>query len=229
MSMVQSHMPLVMDKDYWQKQFDAQVQGACSRGVRPLLLLHACCAPCSAGVLESLASAFRVVVFYYNPNIAPQEEYERRLNELKRFLDVYPAAKENAVCLETEDAPYIEWEEAAGLHDNPALAMEAERGERCRRCCLMRLKKTKEKAISMGCEYFATTLTLSPHKDASMINKAGLSLTEAARPTKGEASGVKYLVSDFKKRNGFLKSLEASKKYSLYRQEYCGCVCSMRK
>lgn len=219
----------VLNKGLWQKQFDAQIEGVLASGVRPLLLLHACCAPCSAGVLDRLVDAFRVIVFYYNPNIAPHEEGERRLEELKRFLALYPVSVQNGVTLEAEDASYGEWEAAVGIKEDRRLEEEAEKGERCRRCCLMRLAKAKEKADKLGAQYFATTLTLSPHKDANAINKCGL----MAQNTKNGnitflSEGAKYLVSDFKKRNGFLKSLAVSKEYGLYRQQYCGCKCSMR-
>lgn len=204
----------------WQGMFDAQVARVREGGERPPLLLHACCAPCTSGVLERLADVFRVIVFYYNPNIAPRKEYERRLEELRRFIAEYPLCAAYGVALEVEDAKYDEWETAVGLRKDIALITEAERGERCKRCCAMRLERTAQKSSELGAQYFATTLTLSPHKDADMINKIGLAANGA--------NGAKYLVSDFKKRDGFLKSLRMSAEYDLYRQQYCGCKCSMR-
>ncbi len=174
------------------------------------LLLHSCCAPCSSYCLQETAAVFSVTVFYYNPNIDSRGEYEKRKAEQIRFLT------------ETElgdflDCDYLpeEFEAAAsGLEDEP------EGGKRCAKCFRLRLEKTARQAKEGGYDYFATTLTLSPLKNADLINQIGYSLEREY--------GVKYLPSDFKKRGGYLKSIELSKKHSLYRQNYCGCKYSKK-
>ena len=187
---------------------------------RPKLLLHACCAPCSSYVLEFLASFFDITILYYNPNIFPEEEYKRRLEELKKFLPDFSPAKENFVKL-LEDC-YIpqEFYDAIKIKENPELVKEPEKGERCRRCYEFRLKKTFEFAQKNSFDYFCTTLSISPFKDSEKINQIGKELSECANEK------PKWLFSDFKKKGGFLRSLELSKEFSLYRQQYCGCIFS---
>lgn len=186
---------------------------------KPKLLLHACCGPCSSYVLEFLADHFEITVFYYNPNIYPPEEYERRLKELEVFLSKFPKAlKENVKLVECSYDPN-EFYQAVGVNKEPELAKEAERGERCRRCYDFRMKKAFEYASDKGFDYFTTTLSISPYKDAEKINTIGYSLVDLN-------SGTKYLPADFKKKNGFLRSLQISEEYNLYRQDYCGCIFS---
>lgn len=187
---------------------------------RPKLLLHACCAPCSSYVLEFLASFFDITILYYNPNIFPEEEYKRRLEELKKFLPDFFPAKENSVKL-VEDC-YIpqEFYDAIKIKENPELAKEPEKGERCRRCYEFRLKRAFEFAQKNNFDYFCTTLSISPFKDSEKINQIGKELSECVN------GKPKWLFSDFKKKGGFLRSLELSKEFSLYRQQYCGCIFS---
>lgn len=178
-------------------------------GERPTLLLHACCAPCSSHTLTVLDKYFRITLYFCNPNIAPQEEYEFRLEELKRLV------KEMGLEISIIEEPYDPlpfYELAKGLEELP------ERGERCRRCIRLRLEMAGRKAKELGCELFTTTLTISPHKDCAYINECGASLQEEL--------GAAYLFSDFKKHDGYKHSIELSRQYSLYRQNYCGCVYS---
>lgn len=179
-------------------------------GKRPSLLLHACCAPCASYPLEYLSKSFDVTLFYYNPNITEKTEYEKRLEELRRLSHEFGF---NVI-----DGVYdgkIFFERSKGLEQEP------ERGKRCEKCFSLRLSKASEIATSYGFEYFATTLTLSPLKNATLINEIGLSVEKEG--------GTKYLPTDFKKKGGYLRSIELSNKYNLYRQNYCGCVFSKRK
>lgn len=178
---------------------------------KPALLLHACCAPCSSHTLLFLCDYFRITLYFFNPNIAPESEYIYRKEELIRLV------KELGLDVEiiSEDynpAPFYEL--AKGLEDLP------ERGERCRKCIGYRLRKTAETAKKLGCDYFTTTLTISPHKDCEFINQYGGQLAEEM--------GIAYLFSDFKKHDGYKHSIQLSKEYNLYRQDYCGCVYSRR-
>ena len=177
----------------------------------PRLLLHGCCAPCSSYVLEYLSAYFRITLFFYNPNIAPYEEYEKRREEAQRLVRSMQL-KNPVEFLETgwENQRYQQM--AAGLEELP------EGGARCLACYRLRLEKTAQLAAQMGFPYFATTLTISPLKDPVKINRLG---EEAA-----QRWGLGYLPSDFKKKNGFRRSVELSKQYDLYRQNYCGCIYS---
>lgn len=203
--------------------FNNVFEATCARiresGEKPRLLLHACCAPCSSSVLERLADCFSVTIFYYNPNIYPAAEYERRLAELKRFLSAFTGGAAPLI-----EAPYdpAEFYDAIGIKDEPALADERERGTRCFRCYRMRLERAAREASSGGYEWFCTTLSVSPYKDADKINRIGEELAAA-----GE--GARWLSSDFKKRGGYLRSLALSREYGLYRQQYCGCEFSRAK
>ena len=187
--------------------------------VKPSLLLHACCAPCSSYVIEYLASYFDIVIYYYNPNIHPRQEYERRLHELEAFLPQFPPALENRVRLIHADYDAREFEDAVRIAENPELASETERGERCRRCYELRIKRAYEYAREHSFDWFTTTLSISPFKDADKINDIGAKLEVHGGP--------RFLTSDFKKRNGFKRSIEISKEYGMYRQEYCGCKYSL--
>ena len=180
-------------------------------GERPSLLLHACCAPCSSHTLTVLDKYFRITLYFCNPNIAPEEEFAFRLSELKRLV------KEMGLSIEVVEEPYDPapfYELAKGLEDLP------ERGERCQKCIAYRLRKAGAKAKELGCDMFTTTLTISPHKDCAFINECGGQVQEEC--------GVPYLFSDFKKHEGYKHSIELSRQYNLYRQNYCGCVFSKK-
>ncbi len=210
-------------KANYQKQLDDLLQTLPVSPKKPTLLLHACCGPCSSYVLEYLCSHFEITVLFYNPNIYPAEEYDRRLQELLNFYKRFVPA-ENVQVIQ---APYDpeEFYTAVGTRENPELAKEPERGERCRRCYELRLRYTYDYACANNFDYFCTTLSISPFKDADMINEIGACLGEGALR---QAQGTRplWLPSDFKKKNGFKRSLELSAEYDLYRQEYCGCIYS---
>lgn len=176
---------------------------------KPKLLLQVCCAPCSSYVFEYLAEIFEITAFFYNPNIAPEREFSFRLDELRRFLD-------EAGYIAPVDCPPYEPREfldaVRGMEDLP------EGGERCRICYELRLRKTAEAAKAGGFDFFTTTLSISPYKRAAWLNEIGIRL--------GEEYGVPYLRSDFKKKNGYKRSIELSGQYGLYRQDYCGCIYS---
>lgn len=192
---------------------------------RSSLLLHSCCAPCSSYVLKYLAQYFDITVFYYNINIFPADEYNKRVLEQERFVNKlnleFDSENKN-----TDD--FVRIKLIKGSYDFEkffelarGLEAEPEGGERCKKCFWVRLEETAEIAKSQGFDYFTTTLTTSPHKNANLINQIGQKLEEKY--------GVKYLYSDFKKKDGYKKSIEMSKKYNLYRQNYCGCVFSRKQ
>lgn len=178
---------------------------------RPTLLLHACCAPCSSYVLESIAKYFDITMFFYDPNITPAEEYEKRYSELKRLLREAPFASGIKV-MECAYEPEEFFEIARGLEDVP------EGGERCFKCYRLRLEKTAQTAKEHGFDYFATTLSISPYKSSAKLAEISLAMQSEY--------GVSWLPSDFKKRGGYKRSMELSKEYGLYRQDYCGCIYS---
>lgn len=177
----------------------------------PSLLLHACCAPCSSYVLEYLSEYFQITVLFYNPNISSKEEYCLRLQEMKRLISQLPA-KNPISLVEGDYVPDDFYEIAKGLEKCP------ERGERCLKCYKLRLEYTAKRAKKMNADFFATTLTLSPLKNAQALNDIGEELAVVY--------DTPYLPSDFKKRGGYLRSIELSKEYGLYRQNFCGCVYS---
>ena len=177
---------------------------------REKLLLHSCCAPCSSACLERLKDVFDVTVLYYNPNIDDREEYEKRKAEQIRFLQETGWAKVLDCDHDGEAFARI----AEGMENEP------ERGARCYRCYRLRLEKTAEEAVKHGYKWFATTLTLSPLKNVEWLNEIGAEV--------GGMYGLNYLFSDFKKKNGYLRSIELSKEYGLYRQDFCGCKYSKR-
>ena len=189
---------------------------------RKTLLLHACCAPCSSYVIEYLSSFFDITIYYYNPNIHPEAEYNRRLQELKDFLGKFPKALETKIKLIVDSYDTEDYFNSTKVREEINLQTEREMGERCRRCYKFRMKRAWEYAEKNNFDYFTTTLSISPHKDSSKINKIGADLQEKSTST------LKYLFSDFKKKGGFLRSLEISEEFGLYRQDYCGCVFSMR-
>lgn len=178
------------------------------------LFLHSCCAPCSSYVLEYLRSFFSITVFYYNPNITEDAEYRKRVIEQKRLIGIFNA-KGDAYPIEIMEGDYVPEQFFAmsrGYEKCP------EGGERCFRCYEMRLRETALQAKKAGADYFTTTLTISPLKNAAKINEIGQQLSEELE--------VPFLPSDFKKKNGYKRSVELSKEYDLYRQDYCGCIFS---
>ena len=192
---------------------------------KPTLLLHACCGPCSSYVLEYLFKFFDITVFYYNPNIYPPAEYERRFAELRKLYETFPPALEGKVkVVETEYEPE-DFYKATGTRENPKLAAEPEKGERCRRCYEFRLRRAYEYAVANQFDYFCTTLSISPFKDAEKLNVIGEQLQQQAEAN-GNVKGPRWLPSDFKKKGGFKRSLEISEEYGMYRQDYCGCIYS---
>ena len=200
-----------MQNRNYQKELEKLIERNQRDGVKPSLLLHSCCAPCSSYVLEYLAPYFTICDFYYNPNISPKKEYEDRKEELVRLIREMGLSTE-VTFLEGNYYPEEFFAMAKGLEDLP------EGGERCFKCYEMRLRESAKIAAEQGAEYFATTLTISPLKNAQKLNEIGERLAEEY--------GVKYLPSDFKKKNGYKRSVELSAQYELYRQNYCGCVFS---
>ena len=209
----------------YQKQLDELLNGLEGRDTKPSLLLHACCGPCSSYVLEYLSKYFQITVLYYNPNIYPQAEYERRLAELKKLYESFgPVLEQGVKLVECEYDPE-QFYQAVGVRDEPELATEPEKGERCRRCYKLRLEHAYNYAKENHFDYFCTSLSISPFKDAVKINEIGKELEDSA-----DYSGPypKWLPSDFKKKGGFKRSLELSEEYGMYRQSYCGCIYSMK-
>ena len=233
---------------------------------KPRLLLHACCGPCSSAVLERLADYFDITIFYYNPNIHPQTEYIRRLEELALFLNRRRAKQQKtesadelfqtdipdtAVELIRADYNIKDFFAAVNIEEFPERASEPERGERCFACYRLRMQKAALYALENGFDYFTTTLSISPHKDSEKINAIGAALEQELSGTLALSPGVpnppeaslntsnppntpfgqnltapRYLYADFKKQNGYKRSLEISAEYGLYRQDYCGCIYS---
>ena len=181
----------------------------------PSLFLHSCCAPCSSYCIEYLSQYFHVTVFYYNPNIYPDEEYYHRVKEQQEFIKKFPTKYPVKFIEGDFEKERFYKEVAAGLEDEP------ERGRRCVKCFDLRLRETAKRAKAEGFDYFCTTLTISPMKDAVLLNELGAKI--------GDEEGISFLPSDFKKKNGYLRSCEISKEYNMYRQDYCGCEFSMRK
>ncbi len=198
-------------KRNYQKELERIIDGLEEGAKKPRLLLHACCAPCSSYVLEYLSEYFEITVFFYNPNIAPQEEYEKRASELQRLISQMPL-KSPVHFLAGPYDPESFYEAARGLESAP------EGGERCEKCFRLRLRRTARAAKTFGFSYFTTTLTISPLKNAALLNEIGRELQEEY--------GVPFLPSDFKKRGGYQRSIELSREYGLYRQNFCGCAFS---
>lgn len=192
---------------------------------KPTLLLHACCGPCSSYVIEYLASIFDITIFYYNPNIYPEKEYRRRLEELKKFLTVFPDALKNKVKLIVDDYNPEDYLIATNVLNEKELQTEPEKGERCKRCYKLRMSRSWTYALRNNFDWFTTTLSISPHKDSVIINEIGKKL-EASKSNLN--SKTKFLPSDFKKKNGYLRSTQLSKEYNLWRQNYCGCIFSLK-
>lgn len=181
--------------------------------IKPKLLLHSCCAPCSSSVIERLISFFDITILYYNPNIEPKEEYEKRKLEQKNFLKLLNDKNNYGIKFLDCDYDNDKFKKMAlGLED------VKEGGQRCFKCYKLRLEYTAQKASKLEYDYFGTTLSISPYKNAIKLNEIGLSLEQEYQ--------IKYLVADFKKKDGYKKSIELSKQYNLYRQNYCGCIYS---
>ena len=190
--------------------YDKKMMQILEEGAGKTLLLHSCCAPCSSYCLSEVTKHLKTTVFYYNPNLDTKEEYEKRKAEQIRFLK------------ETGLADFLDCDYSPEDFEKVAEGYESERegGARCERCFRLRLERTAQAAKQGGFDFFGTTLTVSPLKNARLINEIGMELEEKW--------GVRYLPSDFKKRGGYLKSIELSKEHNLYRQDYCGCQYSKR-
>lgn len=197
----------------YQKSLEKIITGI-SDGKPPKLLLHSCCAPCSSYVLEYLSNYFKITVFYYNPNISPESEYQMRVEEQQRLIGQM-SFKNPVSFIEGKYDPQSFYEMARGLEQVP------EGGERCFRCFQLRLEETAKEAKKGNYDYFTTTLTISPLKNAEKLNEIG-------REMAGKYD-ICWLPSDFKKKNGYKRSTELSREYDLYRQNYCGCVFSKRE
>lgn len=202
-----------MNRNY-QKELEKIIEENRRSNKIPSLFLHSCCAPCSSYVLEYLSHFFSITVFYYNPNISPKEEYEHRVEEIRRLIGemefVHPVK-----FVEGRYEPKEFFDMAKGLEDVP------EGGERCFRCYRLRMEEAAKLAKEGGYDYFATTLTISPLKNAGKLNEIGEELEGIYK--------VSHLPSDFKKKNGYKRSIELSHEHGLYRQNYCGCVFSKRE
>lgn len=195
----------------YQKVLDDTIRQIQLNNQTPKLLIHSCCAPCSSYCLEYLSQYFDITVVYYNPNIFPEEEYKYRIDEQRRFINEFPA-KNKIKLIETDYTPEDFYEIAKGLEKEP------EGGERCTKCYRLRLEYAAKLAAKMNMDYFTTTLSISPLKDAKRLNSIGLELEEIYK--------IPYLVSDFKKRDGYKRSVELSNQYNMYRQNFCGCIYS---
>lgn len=207
-----------MNKQNYQRELEQTLTnikaGIDVGGLAPTLLLHSCCAPCSSYVLEYLSDYFRITVFYYNPNIYPKREYAMRVREQQEFIRRFPAKYPVSFVEGAYDTQRF-YAMAKGLEGLP------EGGERCFRCYELRLRETGELAQARGFDYFTTTLSISPLKNAEKLNEIGGRI--------GGELGVSYLYSDFKKKNGYQRSTELSLEYGMYRQDYCGCVYSYKE
>ena len=197
----------------YQKELEKIIEEIKRTGEAPTLLLHSCCAPCSSYCLEYLSEYFKITVFYYNPNIYPESEYALRTEEQKRLIKELKVKNEISF-LEIGFNPEEFYSAVKGLEK------EKEGGERCFVCYRLRLSKTAEEAKKRGFDYFTTTLSISPLKNAEKLNEIA--------EDEGIKNGIKHLPSDFKKKNGYKRSTELSRQYGLYRQDYCGCVYSVR-
>lgn len=204
-----------MNKINYQRELDQLIEGIEAEGKVPTLLLHSCCAPCSSYCIEYLSQFFAITVFYYNPNIYPDEEYFHRVKEQQRFISEFPTKHPVSFIEGDFEKDRFYSEVAKGLEKEP------ERGVRCTKCFELRLGETAKRAAAEGMDYFATTLTISPMKDVELLNTIGAVM--------GERYGVAYLATEFRKKNGYLRSTQISKEYDMYRQDYCGCVYSFQE
>lgn len=197
----------------YQKELEKITEENEKKGIVPTLMLHVCCAPCSSYCLEYLSQYFKITVFYYNPNIHPVEEYSHRVNEVKRLISEM-SFKYPVDFIEGRNEPSEFYSAVKGYEK------EKEAGERCFICYRQRLYETALKGKEMGFDYFTTTLSISPLKNAERINEIGQEIEKEL--------GIKHLPSDFKKKNGYKRSIELSREHNLYRQNYCGCVFSLK-
>lgn len=196
-----------MKKRNYSKELEEIISRNKSDGIKPTLLLHACCAPCSSYVLEYLTPHFEITLLFYNPNISTYGEYKKRSDELARLVREMPVEIKELIIEPYEPKEFLSV--ISGFENAP------EGGERCGRCYDLRLRKAADKAKELGCDYFTTTLSISPHKSAEKLNVIGERLAAE--------TGIKQLPSDFKKKEGYKRSTELSKEYNLYRQSFCGC------
>lgn len=204
----------LMNKENYQKKLDGVIAKLTEEQRVPSLLLHACCAPCSSYTIEYLSQYFDITLYFYNPNIAPAVEYEKRIAELERLIGQMPLARPVKLLAGSYEPEKFE-ALARGREDLP------EGGERCFSCYALRLADTARVAAELGFDYFTTTLSISPHKNADKLNEIGAALEQQV--------DVSYLYSDFKKKGGYQRSIQLSREYDLYRQDYCGCIYSRRQ
>ena len=196
----------------YRKEMDEALSDCQKSGLKPHVLMHVCCAPCASSCVEYLIRNCSLTLYFYNPNIDSKEEYQKRAEELLRLMrEMYPEGSVNVIISDWDHETFEEM--ARGLENEP------ERGARCHKCYELRLRKTSE-LMHADFDFFATTLTLSPLKSADAINAIGEKIAKEA--------GITYLVSDFKKADGYKRSIELSGEYNLYRQDYCGCRFSKR-
>ena len=201
-----------MNKINYQRVMEEEIEKIKAAGTTPSLLLHSCCGPCSSYVLECVARFFSVTLFYYNPNIYPEKEYIHRLNEQIKLINAMPS-KNKISLMESE------YDHESFLTAVKGLEKEKEGGKRCTECFKLRLTESAKKAKEYGFDYFSTTLTVSPHKNSQLLNELGKEISNRY--------SVKYLYSDFKKKEGYKRSVQLAKQYELYRQNYCGCEFSV--
>ena len=197
----------------YQKELEKVINDVVNKNETPTLLLHSCCAPCSSYVLEYLSNYFKITIFYYNPNISPKEEFDKRIEEQKRLINELPVKNK---------VEFIEGKYDNDKYENSIKGLEQEKegGSRCHICYRLRLEETAKIAKEKGFDYFTTTLSISPYKNAKVLNEIGEEL--------GKIYNISYLYADFKKKNGYKRSIELSRIYNLYRQDYCGCEYSKR-
>lgn len=200
-----------MVKENYQKKLEESLQSITKQPNRPRLLLHSCCGPCSSYVLEYLSQYFDITVYYYNPNISPAAEFTHRAEEQQKLIAAMPLSGK-VDCIIADYEPEVFYNMAKGREQEP------EGGTRCFDCYRLRLQKTAIAAKAGGYDYFTTTLSISPHKNAQVLNAIGKELSTQY--------DVAYLYSDFKKKNGYKRSCELSEQYHMYRQDYCGCIYS---
>lgn len=201
-------------KQNYQKRLEETIRLHQEKNSVPTLLLHSCCAPCSSYCLEYLSEYFKITVFYYNPNIYPEEEYGKRVEEQRRFIERLPVKHPISFVEGAYDKERF-YQMAKGLED------VKEGGERCFLCYELRLRESAKLAKQMGMDYFTTTLSISPLKNAEKLNEIGECIAKEY--------DVSYLSSDFKKKNGYQRSVELSEQYGMYRQNYCGCIFSKKQ
>ena len=197
----------IIENMNYQKELDKIIEYNKNNNIKPRLLLHSCCAPCTSYCIEYLNEYFDITLYFYNPNMSSIEEYDKRANELMRLVKEMELDDIDIIIEEFQSSEFLK--AAKGLEDEP------ERGLRCNECFKLRLHKSGVYAKENGFDYFTTTLSISPHKNAKLLNVIGGEIEDTL--------GIKYLYSDFKKKNGYKRSIELSKEYNLYRQDFCGC------